>query len=183
MKEARRDERWMRAVGIGAAILLASAAGAQESPYTAMADREIKALSPEQTQGYLEGRGMGLALAGELNGYPGPKHVLELARQLGLSNTQRERVQEVFDRMQARAVELGRQIVEQEQQLDHWFAVDQIDERKLAEATEEIGRLNGLLRGAHLQAHLEAKQVLTPHQRTMYAALRGYDDAAHRGHH
>ena len=31
------------------------------------------------------GRGMGLALAAELNGYPGPSHVLELADKLKLS--------------------------------------------------------------------------------------------------
>ena len=36
---------------------------------------------------------MGLALAGELNGYPGPKHVLELAAELDLSEDQRRAVQ------------------------------------------------------------------------------------------
>ena len=33
--------------------------------------------------------GMGLALAAELNGYPGPAHVIELAKSLGLSEPQR----------------------------------------------------------------------------------------------
>jgi hypothetical protein len=32
---------------------------------------------------------MGLALAAELNGYPGPAHVIELAKSLGLSEPQR----------------------------------------------------------------------------------------------
>ena len=33
------------------------------------------------------GRGMGLALAAELNGYPGPAHVLELADKLDLARS------------------------------------------------------------------------------------------------
>ena len=49
------------------------------SPYVGLEAREIKALSEEQRQELLDGHGMGLALAAELNHYPGPKHVLELA--------------------------------------------------------------------------------------------------------
>ena len=183
MREPTNPTRQLCASVAALAIFLAVTVRAQESPYTAMTEREIKALSPEQVQGYLDGRGMGLALAGELSGYPGPKHVLEMDHQLGLSITQRKQMQKVFDRMQERATQLGRQIVEHEGQLDHWFASDQIDEQRLAGLTEEIGRLNGLLRGVHLKAHLEARQILTPHQRVLYANLRGYDDGAHRGHH
>ena len=38
---------------------------------------------------------MSLALAAELNGYPGPLHVLELADRLGLSAEQRGKVQQL----------------------------------------------------------------------------------------
>ncbi len=35
---------------------------------------------------------MGLALAAELNGYPGPAHVIELADSLELTEAQRTRI-------------------------------------------------------------------------------------------
>jgi hypothetical protein len=40
---------------------------------------------------------MGLALAAELNGYPGPIHVLQLSDKLGLTPEQKARVQSLFD--------------------------------------------------------------------------------------
>ena len=57
-----------------------------QSPYAGMQARSIKALSEQQIADLKAGRGMGLALAAELNGYPGPAHVLEVADQLGLSS-------------------------------------------------------------------------------------------------
>ncbi|MBW2146214.1 MAG: hypothetical protein JRI22_04235 [Deltaproteobacteria bacterium] len=53
-------------------------------PYAGGERRSIKALSPELVQDYLNGKGMGLSLAAELNHYPGPAHVLELASELNL---------------------------------------------------------------------------------------------------
>ena len=64
--------------------------GGTASPYASLVDREIKALSAEQLANLREGRGMGLSLPAELNGYPGPKHVLELADGLGLTPAQRQ---------------------------------------------------------------------------------------------
>jgi hypothetical protein len=54
-------------------------------PYAGLEARSIKTLSDQQIGDLRAGRGMGLALAAELNGYPGPMHVLELADALGLS--------------------------------------------------------------------------------------------------
>src|SRR5690242_3488719 len=62
------------------------------SAYAGMQAREIKALSDQQLAELRAGRGMGMALPAELNGYPGPVHVLELADALGLTPEQRERV-------------------------------------------------------------------------------------------
>ena len=50
-------------------------------PYAGMQARAIKALSAEQIADLKAGRGLSLALAAELNGYPGPRHVLELVEQ------------------------------------------------------------------------------------------------------
>ena len=73
------------------ALLLLSTTVYSQSPYMGQESREIKALSPQEISDYLLGRGMGLAKAAELNGYPGPAHVLELAVQLEITSEQRPR--------------------------------------------------------------------------------------------
>lgn len=147
---------------------------AQESPYVELQDREVKALSDQQVEDLLAGRGMGMALAAELNGYPGPKHVLELAGELDLTETQAQATQDVFDGMQAAAIEIGREIVERERLLDQLFAEREIEPQALGQATEVLGRLNGQLRGVHLAAHLAMVEILSPQQRMHYDAVRGY---------
>jgi hypothetical protein len=64
-----------------------------QSPYAGMQTRAIKALSDQQIADLRAGRGMGMALPAELNGYPGPAHVLELADKLELTPDQRASVQ------------------------------------------------------------------------------------------
>src|SRR4051794_33352570 len=93
---------------------LLTAASAQRQPYAGLDGRPIKALSEQQIDDLRAGRGMGLALAAELNGYPGPMHALELADQLGLTQEQRTRVQLLFAGMKAEAVPLGEKLIAQE---------------------------------------------------------------------
>jgi Spy/CpxP family protein refolding chaperone len=144
------------------------------SPYAGEESRSIKALSKEQIDGYLSARGMGLARAAELNSYPGPMHVLELADQLGLTREQADQTRRAFDEMKQRATELGRAIVERERELDGHFAEKTINERVMHEKILEIGRLHAELRAAHLRAHLRMREVLTPAQVDKYDELRGY---------
>src|SRR6266852_4398642 len=80
-------------------------------PYAGMQTRPIKALSDQQTSDLKSGRGMGLALAAELNGYPGPKHVLEHSNVLGLSEAQRAKMQELLTAMKAEAIPIGEQMI------------------------------------------------------------------------
>ena len=111
----------MRAIVLfSAALTLAAGTSFAQSPqsYAGMQARPLKALSSEELADLKAGRGMGLALAGELNGYPGPKHVLELARELILTEAQRARTQELFDAMKAEAVPLGQQLIAAESDLD-----------------------------------------------------------------
>jgi hypothetical protein len=61
-----------------------------QQPYAGLEGRSIKALSEQQVADLRAGRGMSLALAAELNGYPGPMHVLELADSLDLSSSARK---------------------------------------------------------------------------------------------
>ena len=103
---------------ISAALVLASAAAYAQQPYAGMQTRPVKALSEQQTADLRAGRGMGLALAAELNGYPGPLHVLELADQLDLTADQRTKVQQLFDAMKAEAIPVGTKLIEQEAELD-----------------------------------------------------------------
>src|ERR1041385_5507788 len=65
------------------------------SPYEGQESRDIKALSDEEIRGLLNGQGMALAKAGELNHYPGPMHVLEFADQIKLTAAQRQRTEEI----------------------------------------------------------------------------------------
>ena len=91
-----------------AALALSLAEGAPSTPasphFAQDSPRPPKTLTPEQVQGYSSGEGMGLAKAAELNAYPGPKHVLDLAAPLHLSPEQRAAVQAVHDAMHEKAV-------------------------------------------------------------------------------
>lgn len=157
------------------------------SRYAGQENREIKALSQEDVQGYLTGEGMGFAKAAELNHYPGPKHVLESARELCLEKEQKDQTKGAYDRMHKLAVSLGRKIVEKERFLDHLFASGKIGAEELQKLTLEIGTLQGELRTVHLKAHLEMRQILTAHQVQRYDELRGYkrvgEEHSHQTHH
>jgi hypothetical protein len=82
--------------------------------------RGIKALSETDVSAYLNGHGMGFAKAAELNGYPGPAHVLDLAKELALMPKQRAKAQELIDSMSKAAV-FGTKLINLEQQLDSFF--------------------------------------------------------------
>src|SRR4051812_3345086 len=77
---------------IAAVVFFAGSAPASEpSPYAGQEQREIKSLSADEVKDYLAGKGMGMAKAAELNEYPGPLHVLQLASELNLSPEQKAR--------------------------------------------------------------------------------------------
>lgn len=92
------------------------------SAYSGMETRRVKALSEEQIADLEAGRGMRLALAGDLNGYPGPLHVLELAEALDLTDEQVSRTKKLLDRMEAEVIPMGRRLIDEEATLDSLFA-------------------------------------------------------------
>ncbi len=151
------------------------AAQEPRSPYVDELNREIKALAAEEVAGLLAGDGLGFAKAAELNGVPGPRHVLELDSALGLGTAQRALVQAAYDRMHAEAVELGARIVRLETELDSAFAEGRPERREVDRLAVEIGDLRGRLRATHLVAHLETAAALNPEQIERYGHLRGYD--------
>jgi hypothetical protein len=179
-----QDER--RAAPLAGALLIMAAmsaapVGAQVSPYTGEVGREIKALSQSQVDELLAGAGMGFALAAELNGLPGPRHVLDMASELHLDDAQRAAVDAVFRAMQSRAITLGTCIVARERELDALFASGAAAANDVEAMSVELGRLSGELRGVHLRAHVETTSLLSEHQVARYAELRGYAGADHSG--
>lgn len=156
---------------VGAA---AAAAQHEHSPYAHDQSSEVPSLTPDELEQLRNGDGMGLAKPAELNHFPGPKHVLELATELELSTEQRAQTEEIFAQMQGQAREIGEMIVEAELYLDNRFAHAHIDETVLAESTALIAELYGKLRYTHLRAHLVVTELLTPAQIEEYDRLRGY---------
>ena len=141
----------MRSFVVAIVLSFVASVDFAQSPYAGMQARSIKALSEQQIAE--AGRGMGLALPAELNGYPGPAHVLDLSDQLGLSAEQKARVQSLFDSMKAEAVPLGEKLLAQEAALDQQFASRSITPQRLKTATAAIGGTQGKLQETHLKYH------------------------------
>jgi hypothetical protein len=139
-----------------------------------MQNREIKALSQEQLEDLKAGKGMSLALPAELNGYPGPAHVLELADKLKLSADQNKRMQELFNAMSQEAKKLGLEVIEGERALDTLFSNKSVTRQNLTQATRNAGQAQARLREAHLRYHLSTIELLTKDQVDAYNRLRGY---------
>ena len=121
-------------------------------------------------------------MAAELNSYPGPKHVIELAEALQLGQEQSRQAQEIFDRMHARAIKLGSALVDTERDLDLLLADGRAKARTVKSLIAELGRIRSDLRFVHMRAHLEMREVLTDAQIATYDRLRGYHGAGDDGH-
>lgn len=170
-------------IALSALLLLSCAAAVAQAPYAGMQARTIKALSQEQISDLNAGRGMGLALAAELNGYPGPAHVLELADKLELSPDQRSQILALYNSMKSEAQPLGARLIEEETDLDRLFASRSITPESLKASTAAIAVTQGALRETHLKYHLSTAAMLTPLQMHRYAELRGYGDQPMVHHH
>ncbi|MEO1289182.1 MAG: hypothetical protein AAFV93_15570 [Chloroflexota bacterium] len=156
------------------------------SDYVNLQFTDIRGLSLEQIEGYQTGAGLGFALPAELNGYPGPRHVLDLADDLELTSTQQAEIQALYDDMLPQAIELGNQILAQEEAIELAFREGTVTDTFLQEALAEAGRLESELRYVHLSTHLATIDILTEHQVRQYNVLRGYADVSdhseHSGH-
>ncbi|MCA0870544.1 Spy/CpxP family protein refolding chaperone [Seohaeicola saemankumensis] len=168
-------------------VLAAVPTLAGTQPYAGQDTREIASLSQADIDALLAGQGWGLAKPAELNGYPGPAHVLELATELDLSAAQRAEIQAIFDRMQAQARALGESYVEAEDHLSRMFRSGHADAAMLENQLARSSGILAQLRAVHLTAHLETTPLLNETQRAKYAELRGYGTATagsgdHGGH-
>lgn len=177
----------MRATVLLVALTVSTVAFAQHqhppqpSDYAGMQTRDIKALSPEQVADLREGKGMGASLPAELNGVPGPLHVLQLEARLNVTPEQRLQLERITADMKTQAQRLGDDIVAAEGSLDAAFKSGTADEAFIRTTTARIAELQGQLRAVHLIAHLKTRQVLSDQQVVAYNEARGY--AAQPGAH
>ena len=153
------------------------------SSYASMMSRDIKALSSEQVADLREGKGMGASLPAELNGVPGPLHVLQLAAKLGVTPEQRAALQRITDDMKASAQQLGQQVIDAEAELDRVFRTGTPEEAVISQLTSRVAALQGRLRAVHLVAHLRTRQLLSSDQIARYAVARGYAQAPAENRH
>lgn len=168
-------------LALAALLALAPAAFAEDAPYAGQDARDIASLSASDIEALTEGQGWGLALPAELNGYPGPLHVLELATELELTEAQRTEVQAIFDAMRAEAQAKGAAYIEAEAHLSRMFRAGYASPERLQMMLDEAGEALAALRQVHLSAHLQVTPLLSEGQRETYAALRGYGGADGQG--
>ncbi|MFC1829972.1 Spy/CpxP family protein refolding chaperone [Thermodesulfobacteriota bacterium] len=155
-------------------IVCSSADHPHKSKYAGQEKREIKSLSESDIEELKNGGGWGFAKAAELNGYPGPIHVLEMKKEINLSAQQVKEIEDVYQRMKNQAIPLGLQLIELERSLNNHFANGTITDNLLQELLGEIAQVRKNLRYTHLSAHLTTPNILTAEQVTLYNELRGY---------
>jgi hypothetical protein len=144
------------------------------SEYAGEEHREIKSLSESDIEELRKGAGWGLALAAELNGVPGPVHLLEMKKEIALSPEQIGQIETLFEQMRGQAIELGTELIDLERELNNHFAQGTINEELLRGLLGQIAQVHAHLRFVHLSAHLKTPGILTTEQIALYNELRGY---------
>ncbi len=147
-----------------------------KSSYAGQESRDIKSLSPDDISELRQGKGWGLAKAAELNGVPGPVHLLELADEIPLEPGQIEQITEIWRVMKEMAIAEGEILIGLEKGLETAFRDKSINEVSLRERINAIAASRARLRFIHLSTHLKTPEILTVEQITRYNLLRGYAD-------
>lgn len=155
---------------------LAQQSHGSHTPYAGMQDRAIKSLSDSDIKELRRGGGWGLALAAELNGMPGPAHLLELKDEIPLTEDQVAKTQALFDEMRHAAIPLGERLIAAEAALEAAFAEGNVDEAALRRLVSQAEAARTQLRFIHLSQHYKTVQFLRPEQIKRYNILRGYSE-------
>ncbi len=159
---------------LSGAVIMNTAHAQHAVPYAGQEQRAIKALSDDEAKQYLSGAGMGYAKAAELNHYPGPMHVLELADKLNLSVEQRAQTAQLMNAHKAEARDLGSKVVAAERELDDLFRSARTNEAELAARVRAAAAAQGEFRLSHLETHRRMRALLSDDQVARYDVLRGY---------
>jgi Spy/CpxP family protein refolding chaperone len=147
-----------------------------QTPYAGMQSRAIKSLSENDIKELRRGGGWGLALAAELNGMPGPAHLLELKDKIPLSQDQVAKTQKLFDDMRQASIAAGERLMTAETALEAAFAKGAVDESSLRRLLADAESAKTELRFIHLSQHFKTVQYLQPEQIKRYNMLRGYTE-------
>jgi Spy/CpxP family protein refolding chaperone len=113
-----------------------------------------------------------MAFAADKNGYPGPRHVLELKQRLRLTPAQEARTQALLEEMFGQSRPASARLLEAERRLERLFAGGAADEAAVARAVTEVERARADVRLVHLRFHLRTRDVLTAAQRDEYRRAR-----------
>ncbi|MCC5858941.1 MAG: Spy/CpxP family protein refolding chaperone, partial [Ectothiorhodospiraceae bacterium] len=148
----------------------------ERSPYAGMETREIKSLSASDIEELRSGGGWGLALPAELNGVPGPRHLLELKEEIALSAEQVTQVEALFEAMRTEAIPAGERLIEAEAAIEQAFAERNVDADSLRRLLQAAESARTELRFIHLSQHYKTLDLLHPEQIARYKVLRGYAD-------
>lgn len=171
----------MKRIALIVALLWPLASVAQDhsahSAYAGFEAREIKTLSDDDLDDLRRGAGWGLALSAELNGVPGPAHLLELKDQIGLSADQVSTIEGIFAEMQSEAQEAGLRFIEAEAAIEAAFRAGNLEQEQLRALIAASAAARAELRYIHLVRHLETPPLLSPEQIAQYNALRGYGES------
>ncbi len=154
----------------------------QSSHYAGEENRSIKSLSANDIAELKRGGGWGLAKAAELNGVPGPAHLLEMKNEILLSREQTVQIEALFNQMKTQAIELGERLIANEQELELLFQSGSLSRDDLRASLIKISNTRMELRFIHLATHLKTPDILSPEQIKTYNDLRGYtnsDPCAH----
>ena len=144
------------------------------SKYVGEEYRKIKSLSPDDVEELKKGSGWGLAKAAELNGLPGPAHILEMEDKIYLTDKQKKKIQKIYNEMKGEAIALGKQLIRLEMGLNRGFSNRNINQELLENYVREIEKVRAKLRIVHLSTHLQTPNILTNKQIILYNKLRGY---------
>ncbi len=145
-----------------------------KSKYAGEEKREIKSLSETDIEELKNGKGWGLAKAAELNGLPGPAHLLEMKDEIELSAKQVRAIEALYKKMKQEAIPLGLELIELERELNNHFANKTITDELLRQILKRITKVYSQLRYVHLSTHLKTPNILTPEQIALYNKLRVY---------
>jgi hypothetical protein len=167
-------------IGIMALTMMTTTLGAAEkththkSKYAGQDKRSIKSLSPDDVAELKKGGGWGLAKAAELNGIPGPAHLLEMKKKIALTHSQVAAITKLYNQMKLRAIQHGTQLIALERQLGRNFRNGSVTSSTLRISLQRIAQVRAELRYTHLSTHLKTPQILSKEQIAKYNKLRGY---------
>ena len=132
--------------------------------------------SKERTEGLLEGKGMGLAMPAENNGYPGPRHVLDAAEQLRLTPDQKAKTEALVASMKSEAIPAAKRLVADETALDNLFITHTADLAGIQATSDKAAQSESALRVIHLKYHLAMVSILSADQIAAYTALGSHPE-------